>query len=131
MSHDRDPADVFDDSRHPTPPELIDELAATQILTQRQAEAYVLREIEATPREAVAEELGLSTSGLDNAVQRAKRNLRDAAWVDELVEYYKRPPMPAECDECGDSLGGRWIETESAETLCVECADVDSGLPNQ
>jgi len=123
---DRDPADVFENPRHPQPGEMMEELADTKILTERQAEVYVRRSLELEPREAVAEYLGYETvSGLDSVHQTAKKNVADAEWVVKLLDAYRNPPLPTECSECGETLGGRWVETDDGDARCLSCGGVE------
>lgn len=128
VSEDRSPEDVFANPRHPDADALIHELADTKIFTERQAEVYVSRELEAVPRQELAENLGYdNVSSLDTVHQGAKRNASDAEWVIELLDHYRSPPMPEECDECGAVIAGRWIETDSGDVYCdPTCAEGDS-----
>lgn len=67
--------------------EEIDALATPGLLTERQAEAFVYREIEAVPRQAAADQMDISTSTLDDYVADAKRKLRAA---DETLTALER-----------------------------------------
>ena len=58
--------------------EEIDALATPGLLTEQQATAYVLREIEATPNYAVADEMGLSTGYVSKLVSVATAKLTAA-----------------------------------------------------
>ncbi|RQG93717.1 hypothetical protein [Natrarchaeobius oligotrophus] len=57
--------------------EEIEMLTEAGLLTERQAEAFVYREVEAVPREAAAEEMGITASTLDDyrsdAVEKVKK----------------------------------------------------------
>jgi DNA-directed RNA polymerase specialized sigma24 family protein len=66
--------------------EEIDALVTADLLTERQATAYVHREIEATPRQATAEMMGIEPSTLDNYAAAAKRKVQQAQETAEAVE---------------------------------------------
>lgn len=55
------------------------------VLTERQALAYVLRAVEGVPRQEAADMMGVAVSTLDTTYGRATRNLTDAAEVVEAV----------------------------------------------
>jgi len=105
--------------------EIVAELAEVGLLSKRQAEAYVLREIEAVPRATVAEDMGISTSSLDGHVQRAKRKLDAAETTLERIDDYRTADVPERCMKCGGSLGARWTQTAAGEPLCLECSGLD------
>lgn len=58
-------------------------LEATGILTEKQALAYVLRDVEGVRREEAADRMGTSTSNLDTHLSKARGYVEDAR---ELVE---------------------------------------------
>jgi DNA-directed RNA polymerase specialized sigma24 family protein len=66
--------------------EEVDALTTPGVLTERQAEAFVHREIELTPRWAAAEDMDIAVSTLDNHVQEAKRRIGGARELVEAVE---------------------------------------------
>jgi DNA-directed RNA polymerase specialized sigma24 family protein len=66
--------------------EEIDALVTADLLTERQATAFVHREVEATPRQATAEMMGIEPSTLDNYVAAAKRKVTKAQETAEAVE---------------------------------------------
>lgn len=67
--------------------EEIDMLASAGLLTERQAEVYVLREIEATPGWAVAEELDLGESTVSDYLADARAKIDKAeATLDVIKE---------------------------------------------
>jgi len=66
--------------------EEIEMLADAGLLTERQAEAYVQRRIEATPGYAVADELGISQSTLSDYVSDAEAKIEAAEATIEALE---------------------------------------------
>jgi|GEM_PF-4997351 len=66
--------------------EEVDALVTAGLLTEHQATAFVLREIEAVPREQAAESMDISASGLDDARAKAVRKVEDARATVEAVE---------------------------------------------
>jgi len=58
--------------------EEIEMLVESGLLTERQAQAYVYREVESIPREAAAGEMGISTSTLDDYRADAVNKIEDA-----------------------------------------------------
>lgn len=131
---DVEPVEHFDDPRNPRPPELIDALASTKILTERQAAIFVYRDLEGQSRHQVAEHYGYSDpSSVDSVHQTAKQNLRDAERVRQLIGAYQSPPIPDRCDECGATLGSSWVGDEQGRALCFDCAGVDrdDALPSK
>lgn len=68
-----------------------EELAdAAPWLTQRQAEAYVLRRIEEVSRPAAAERMGTSASNVDNLERAARARLIGAKEVCDLLDHDPR-----------------------------------------
>ena len=102
----------------------IDRLVEAGLLTERLATAYVLREIEAVPRDAAAESMGISVNTLDNQLRRARDIVDEAHETTAVVEHLKHPPLPSSCDKCGTTLGGRWTE-EDGRPICLDCAGID------
>lgn len=66
--------------------EQIDALATPGLLTERQATAFVLREIEATPNWAVADSMDLSPSYVSELVTEATRKLQAAEETLDALE---------------------------------------------
>lgn len=58
--------------------EEVDKLTDAGLLTERQATAFVYREVELTPRQAAAAGMGIEPSTLDNYVADAKRKITSA-----------------------------------------------------
>lgn len=69
-----------------SPEEEVDALVTAGLLTERQAEAFVHREVELTPRWAAAEEMGITVSTLDDYVGDAKRKVEAARETVEAVD---------------------------------------------
>lgn len=76
--------------------DVVDSLAGAGLLTERQAEIYVLREIEQTPREATAERLGVSVNTVDNTLSTARRKVAAAAQTMVAVDSAKQAAKEAE-----------------------------------
>jgi DNA-directed RNA polymerase specialized sigma24 family protein len=66
--------------------EEIEMLVESGLLTERQAQAYVYREVELVPREAAAEEMGISTSTLDDYRADAVEKVESARKILEAIE---------------------------------------------
>ena len=74
-------------------------LAAPGILTERQALAYVLRDVEGVPRQEAADRLGCSASNLDTLLGRARSNVDDAAATLSVLHGLDATPGLARLDE--------------------------------
>lgn len=73
--------------------EEIELLVDAGLLTERQAEAYVLREVELVPREAAADAIGISKSTLDDYRGAAEDKIEDArATLDALESIRNQLP---------------------------------------
>jgi len=104
--------------------EEIELLAEAGLLTERQAQAYVYREVELWPLHAVADELDLTKSTISDYAREAGRKIDAAeATLDALGEI--RDQIADECSECGAALGGRYATDETGAALCFECAGVE------
>jgi len=102
----------------------IERLAAAGVLTERQAEAFVLRSIEAVPRSAAAESMGVSVNTLDNYVRTARDKIEAAERTIEAIEEIRHEDLPSTCGNCGDALGGRYTVVDD-DPMCLECGGVD------
>ncbi|MFD1527313.1 MULTISPECIES: sigma factor-like helix-turn-helix DNA-binding protein [Halobacteriales] len=103
----------------------VSELANAGLLTERQAEAFVLRDVEAVPREAAADSMGISKNTLDNTLSTAREKVEKAQQTAEAVEAIRFETVPVECSECGDNLGQTFSRDDSGMALCFDCAGVD------
>jgi predicted DNA-binding protein YlxM (UPF0122 family) len=65
---------------------LVDRLAEQGLLTERQATVFVLRRIERESRQAVADELDISKSGVDGALRDAESKIEQARDTIELLD---------------------------------------------
>jgi len=74
-------------------------LAAPGILTERQALAYVLRDVEGVPREEAADRLECSESNLDTLLGRARSNVDDAAATLSVLHGLDSTPPRARLDD--------------------------------
>jgi hypothetical protein len=102
----------------------IQQLAAADLLSERQAEAYILREIEAVPRQAAADEMGISVNTLDNTISAANSKIESAARTLDVIDELEHEEIPTSCANCGDGLGGRYVE-EDGDAFCVGCSSID------
>jgi len=102
----------------------VERLAAAGVLTERQAEAFVLRSVEAVPRSAAADSMGVSVNTLDNYVRTARDKIEAAERTIETLEEIRHEDLPTECSECGSTLGGRWTVVDD-DPMCLECGGVD------
>lgn len=106
------------------------EIAELGLLTERQAEVYINRDIATNPRKGTADALGISPNVLDKHLRAARDKVEAARATLEALEKIDRelhPPVPDECEECGAALGGAFSENEEGAPVCLECAGVDSG----
>lgn len=111
--------------------EAIHRIASCDLLTERQAEAYVLRDIEAVPRSEAADRMGISVNTLDNRLAEARRKVEEAEETIETIEDIRYRPLPERCQECGSALGGQFSQNEDGEPICLDCAGIDaSELPS-
>lgn len=102
----------------------IEQLVEAGLLTERQAEAFILRDVELVPREATAESMGISTSTLDTTLGRARSKVEAAEATLEAVESIRHETLPEVCGNCGDRLGGSWTVIDE-DPHCLECAGID------
>lgn len=100
------------------------------LLTERQAQAFVLRDVEAVPRAEAAEQMGIGKSGLDNQLYRARRKVEAAEDLLETIDSIRHRPLPDECADCGGALGTTFSANDDGEPICLDCAGVDeAGRP--
>lgn len=102
----------------------IERLAGAGLLTERQAEAYVLRDVELVPRSAAAESMGISVNTLDKRLSEARGKTEAAESTTEALQSIQSEDLPTECEECGDALGGRFSERDDGEAVCLDCAEL-------
>lgn len=103
----------------------IQQLVDAGLMSERQAEAWVLRDLELVPRPAVAESMGISVNTLDKRLREARDKVEAAEATVEAVRDLRHEEIPSECDECGSALAGQWAETDHGQVLCPECAGVE------
>lgn len=101
---------------------LVDDLVDADLLAERQAEAFVLREVEGVGREEAAERMGIATSTLDKHLGAARSKVEAAKQTVDLLE-----DLPV--DVLADGLAGyvARIQARRDETLL----DVPHGLLKQ
>lgn len=104
--------------------ERIEALADAGLLTERQAEVYIRREIELEPRWAVAEAMGVSENVHDKHLRAARDKVEAAEDTLDEIENQRFAALPSTCSECGATLGGQYVEDDDGDALCLECAGV-------
>lgn len=110
------------------PDELAEEVAGFGLLTERQAQAYLLRDVYSGGRVQAADHMGITASALDNHLARAREKLEAARRTVERLDDIDRvlhPPVPTACAECGEGLGGAFSENDVGEPICLDCAGID------
>lgn len=100
-------------------------LADAGLLTERQAEAWVYRELQAVPRQATADAMDISVNTLDKRLREARDKVEQAQATADVVESLRNPSLPSECASCGGTLGGRFSENDDGEPVCLECAGIE------
>lgn len=105
--------------------EAIQRLVDSGNFTERQAEAFVLRDVEATPRQAAADSMGISVNVLDKHLRAARDKVEQAERTIEAVADVRYEEIPDECSECGSTLGGPFATDEERNPLCRDCAGID------
>ena len=94
-----DPPDEPDDDTSDAARELARRLAAPGVITERQATAYVLRDVEGVGRPEAADRMGCSVSNLDSLLGRARSNLDDAAATLSVLHGLDHPPALVRLDK--------------------------------
>ena len=113
------------------PTELVDALHDTGLLTEKEASAFVYKEIECQPIN-VGGEVTIphefeNICEFNSCLRHARETVGQAIWIYELIDAYRFPDFPEECTECGRSLGGTWVElSEEPGFFCRECGDLDA-----
>lgn len=104
--------------------DVIEDLAEAGLLTDRQAEAYVAREIEAVPRPATADKMGISVNRVDNLLRAARDKVEAARETIDVIDSYRWESIPSECDECGETIGAQWAQADDGTVYCPDCSGV-------
>jgi formylmethanofuran dehydrogenase subunit E len=102
-------------------------LAEAGLLTERQAEAFVLRRVEAVPREGAAQAMEISPNTLDEYLRAAADKIEAAEETLETLEEIRHEDLPSRCANCGDALGGRYT-VEEGEPFCLPCAGIEERI---
>lgn len=105
--------------------EAIDRIASAGLLTERQAEAYVFRDIELTPRQATADHMEISVNTLDKRLGEARRKVENAEETLETINDIRHRSMPDECTDCGKALSDRWSADDDGKAICLDCAGLE------
>jgi hypothetical protein len=103
----------------------VEQLAGAGLLTERQAQAYVLREIEAVPRDGAAQWMGVATGTMDDYRRDAVDKIEAAEATLDVIDDLRVEELPDECSRCGDPLGGAWTTTDDGSALCLDCGGID------
>jgi len=108
--------------------ETVEEIADAGLLTEKQAVAYLAREVDHSSREQVASYLDIKPNTLDNHRRAAIDKLEAAEETLELIDEYetKRYPDPPEaCSKCGGTIGGVYVQDDDGNAICSDCSDID------
>jgi hypothetical protein len=103
----------------------VEQLADAGLLTRRQAQAYVLREIEAVPRDGAAQWMGVAKGTMDDYRRDAEEKVESAEATLDVIDDLRFAEIPEACSRCGSALGGTWTTTDDGAALCLECGGVD------
>lgn len=133
-SNDKTPEEVFENEWHPGEGELVDALAATPHLTEKEALAFVYGHLSGYPM--VIDEVDTEMTPVDSlgfeddsefeaTKETAIEKVEEALWMYELLDAYRSPDLPEDCAECGNALGGRWMQNDDDDPICRDCADID------
>jgi hypothetical protein len=137
FGNDKTIEDAFETRSRPTPPELIDALAATDRLTEKEATAFVFGYFRGFPPRVfdtdrssdVVENLGFETVSQYKSIhQEATNKIADILWICELIDAYRSPEFTKTCQECGQSLDGHGVRVSDAEDeayQCLSCSEID------
>lgn len=131
--------DVYDDLSYPTPPELKEALAATDLLTDKESFAFVNGRLEgflgyahsSDDAEEMVQDQGFDTvSEFTSTQQTAGEKIAEAIWIYELIDAYRFPKTssPDYCDKCGEPLSNSWVgdhRRSDSTVQCFDCADID------
>lgn len=105
--------------------EAVERVADAGVLTERQAEIYVRREIEGERRQSVAEALEISVKTVDNTLLRARELVEQAEDTVDAIDDIRYRPLPSECNDCGTALGAEFSTSADGAPICLECAGID------
>ncbi len=102
----------------------IDRLVEAGLLTEPEATAYVLREIERTSADEAAASMGIPPAAVDQQLREATNKLEAAAATRSAIADLRSAAQPTECDECGGVLTRPYTETDGA-VRCFTCAGAE------
>lgn len=107
----------------------VETLADAGHLTERQAEAFVLRDVELVSREAAAETMGISVNVLDKHLAAARSKVDNAEATTEALQSIRFEDLPNRCSECDAALGGVFArDGDDGAPLCPPCAGVEDAM---
>jgi transcriptional regulator len=99
--------------------EEIEMLIDAGLLTEREAEVFVLRSVEGTPGYAVSDDLEISDSRVSDAKTQAETKIENArATLKALKEIRYQTPLLVACSACGEEYN---LE---AKDRCPECGSI-------
>lgn len=111
-----------------TPEEQFDYVSSAGLLTERQAQAYLLREVQTVPRTQAADYMGVSVNVLDKHLRAARdkvESARDTLERLEEIDDEMHPPAPDDCADCGATLAGPISRDDDGRYICLDCAGID------
>lgn len=105
--------------------EALEMLTDCDLLTERQAEAWLHRDVEHDPRDLVAEHMDISPNTLDDRLSEARNKIESAEETLDVIDEIRNRPIPERCAECDVSLPGYWSTNDEGEAICFDCAGID------
>lgn len=103
--------------------EAVDDLTDAGLLSERQAEVLVLRDLMSLPRADTASMMDISPSTVDSYLRDARDKIAAAKQTSRVLGRLEESRLPDSCDRCGEILSGRWIESDGL-FVCFECSDL-------
>lgn len=98
-----EPADSWRNRVTGTAAGYVDQLAGADLLTEKQALAYVLRDVYGIPRDDAAADMGVTASTLDKHLSAAREKLDEARTTIDHVDRIEREGVPTPSDESDES----------------------------
>lgn len=98
-------------------------LESMGLLTERQAQAYLLRDVYGFDRRTAADEMGVSPSRVDNARRDAHSKIAAAKTTMNMIERVnERIDFSLEqCAECGEPMDE--FTFQRGRPICLDCAE--------
>lgn len=100
-----------------------EDLESMGLLTERQAQAYLLRDVYGFDRSTSAEEMGVSESRVDNALREAHSKITSAKTTMNVIERVnERVDFSLDqCAKCGESMDR--FTFQRGRPVCLDCAE--------